>query len=141
MKKTLSVAAAGIVLAAIPLLSACAGSPGDPIASARELADVPGWVSTPTGTDCGSVELGQQRTLPKKNLKCLMDASRAGDVGMLTWIQRTTEGDPVPSFVMTAGSGATVASTAAYDTYGQGGWTEYECTDIAALPNCSDGSQ
>ena len=109
-----------------------------PIASARTLADAPEWVSNPSGTDCGDVELEADGALPGESLRCLQDASEAGEVASLQWVRWTTEGDPTPSFVRTGGAGATVASTAAYDTYGQGGWSECGCADIAALPRCSD---
>ncbi|MCU0153246.1 hypothetical protein BIU95_06075 [Curtobacterium sp. MCBA15_007] len=138
MQKRLVITAVGLVLVVLPLLSGCSRQPADPIASARTLADAPDWVSTPTGTDCGEVELETDGALPAESLQCLTDASGAGDVASLAWVRRTTEGDPTPYFVQTDGAGATVASTAAYDTYGQGGWHEYGCPDIAALPGCSD---
>ncbi|PYY60650.1 hypothetical protein DEJ17_05720 [Curtobacterium sp. MCSS17_011] len=138
MQKPLVLAAAGLALAALPLLSACSEQLADPIASARTLADAPVWVSNPSGTDCGEVELENDGALPAESLQCLMDASEAGEVASLQWVRWTTEGDPTPYFVLTGGAGATVASTAAYDTYGQGRWSEYGCTEIAALPGCSD---
>jgi hypothetical protein len=128
VQKRLVITAVGLALVVLPLLSGCSQQPADPNA----------WVSTPTGTDCGEAELETDGVLPAESLQCLTDASEAGEVASLAWVRRTTEGDPTPYFVQTDGAGATVASTAAYDTYGQGGWREYGCAEIAALPVCSD---
>lgn len=87
--------------------------------------EFPGAYPFPNREDCGDVELETDGALPAESLQCLTDASGAGDVASLAWVRRTTEGDPTPYFVQTDGAGATVASTAAYDTYGQGGWREY----------------
>lgn len=135
-RHTRLIAAAGLSLAFLPLLSACSSTPADPIAAARTLADAPGWVSAPTGTDCGDVDLTADRSLPDKALKCLSDARGAGHEARLAWIERTTEGDPVPYFAKTEESGLTVVSTSAYDSFGQGGWSENECAGIAALGTC-----
>ncbi|ROQ38737.1 hypothetical protein EDF46_2378 [Frondihabitans sp. PhB188] len=122
----------------MPILSACSREPADPVASARQLSGAPAWVRTPTGIDCGEAELDSRRTLPEKNLECLADARRAGDAAFLTWIARTTEGDPIPTFARATRSGVDVASTTAYDSFGPGGWSESTCANVAALPSCAD---
>ncbi len=135
-RRTRLTATAALSLAFLPLLSACSSTPADPIEAARTLADAPGWVSAPTGTDCGDVDLTADRSLPDKALECLSAARAAGDEARLAWIERTTEGDPVPYFAKTEKSGLTIVSTSAYDSFGQGGWSENECSEIAALGTC-----
>ena len=130
------IVAAALTLVVVPLLAACSGTPADPVASARQFDGVPRWVRSPTGTDCGQVDLGSDGTLPEEALRCLDHISREGRTGTLAWTERTTEGDPVPFFAQVDGTAVKVASNSAYDSYAQGGWTESTCAELAALPTC-----
>lgn len=140
MKKHPTIVVIGVALATLTFLSACSSEPTDPVASARKLADAPTWVSKPTGVDCGDVRLEGQSTFPQKNLDCMSTAGKAGHAAFLTWTERTAEGDPLPHFARTAGSGFTVAATSAYDTYGHGGWSESTCSNVARIPRCADSA-
>ncbi|WIE56070.1 hypothetical protein [Curtobacterium sp. MCBD17_003] len=124
--------AAALAMVAVLLLSACSASrPSDPVRAARALPDAPAWVAKPTGTDCGSarLEVGDL-ALPERSLRCLTDAHDAGGSATVSWVELTTEGDPVPTFVRMTSSGVSVASTSAFDAYGQGGWTTWQCADL-----------
>lgn len=132
------VIAAAIAVVALALLTACGGSPADPVAAARKLDAAPAWVRQPAGTDCGQVELDHRGELPKAAVRCLDRVSANGQRGTIAFIRWTTEGDPGVSFVLVDGSTVTVASILAFDSYGGGGdgWSEQTCTDVAALPDC-----
>ncbi|MFZ6993913.1 hypothetical protein ACO0E1_18660 [Curtobacterium sp. RRHDQ66] len=132
------VIAAAIAVVALPLLTACGGSPADPVASAREMAVAPAWVRQPAGTDCGQVEVSHLGELPKEARRCLDRVAANGQRGTLAFIRWTTEGDPGVSFILVDGSTVKVASILAFDSNGgdDNGWSEQTCTDVAALPDC-----
>ena len=88
----------GLALVGVALLAACSGTPVDPIEAARGFDGAPSWVHVPTGKDCGQVELTGDGELPGQALRCLDHVAREGRTATLAWIQRTTEGDPVPFF-------------------------------------------
>lgn len=127
---------AGLALVFVALLAACSGTPADPVEAARKLDGAPSWVHVPTGKDCGQVEVHGNGELPGEALRCLDQLARHGRTATLAWIQRTTEGDPVPFFAQVNGTAVKVASTSAYDSYGQSGWTVSSCAELLALPAC-----
>jgi hypothetical protein len=131
-----TVVSAVVLLAVLPLIAACSGPPSDPIAAARRLDGAPGWVRMPTGIDCGQGSLDGRGGAPTETLRCLERAAHDGRRANAAWVLWTTEGDPTPTFVRIDHKTVEVASTAAYDSYGGGGWSSATCADARALPDC-----
>ena len=122
---------------AIALLAACAGSPTDPVASARELDGAPAWVHQPTARNCGQAEVSSRGELPQAAKRCLDRAVGVGQTGTLAFIRKTTEGGAGVSFVLVDGTAVKVASILTDESYGgEGGWNEQSCSTVAALPDC-----